>query len=654
VKKTPAATPSQGSIAHEFDELTSERFLPRTQKTTKKEASNTAPPSPGPQAAQTAPAPGDADTGSDSIWDDFGTGQELILTQREETDRDRSSDAAVRTSGKKEASEVRSRSATANGSAAKPSAATPSATAAPKKAAEKSRVLEQSSTSAVRLRKTQPQIAKDDSERSRSSASGVSPVQPRPTAEIPADPGYDVLPADEPSPPADEPSLPAPRPRRHSWLTVLAATVALAGLAWFGFVIYEQYLQADSGSVSQAPSPEELAWLKADVAAHNDKRANATPPTPATETPDAAGPNPMAPGTTPPPSAAEQVVEIGIAYGTEKRNWLEWATQEFATTEAGRRIHVNLIPMGSLESAHAILDGDRRIHVWSPASSLYRETLVRDWEAKHGGNPILKEEALALTPMVLVMWKGRYEAYTARSPEVSLRTIRFAMHARNGWAMIAGRPEWGRFKFGHTHPNQSNSGLMTLIVLAYEFFGKTADVTVADIMSPEFQDYLTQFGQGVAGLSNSTGNLMKEMTLKGPTAYDALMVYESVAIDYLSSAQGRWEQLRVIYPKYNLWNENPYCILNTDWTTAEHQQAAETFLKFLMSDPIQARALDHGFRPGNPAVPVKGPESPFVRFAECGLSIELPEMCEVPSRQVIENLQQAWIRYGMPRTFGKR
>ena len=62
VKKTPAATPSQGSIAHEFDELTSERFLPRTQKTTKKEASNTAPPSPGPQAAQTAPAPGDADT----------------------------------------------------------------------------------------------------------------------------------------------------------------------------------------------------------------------------------------------------------------------------------------------------------------------------------------------------------------------------------------------------------------------------------------------------------------------------------------------------------------------------------------------------------------------------------------------------------------
>jgi hypothetical protein len=75
--------------------------------------------------------------------------------------------------------------------------------------------------------------------------------------------------------------------------------------------------------------------------------------------------------------------------------------------------------MGSLESAHAIAGGDKRIHVWSPASSLYRESFVRDWNAKQQGtNPIAKEEALALTPMAIVMWKQRYDAFTARSPEV--------------------------------------------------------------------------------------------------------------------------------------------------------------------------------------------------------------------------------------------
>ena len=37
---------------------------------------------------------------------------------------------------------------------------------------------------------------------------------------------------------------------------------------------------------------------------------------------------------------------------------------------------------------------------------------------------------------------------------------------------IAGKPEWGLFKFGHTHPDQSNSGLLTLVLMAYEFAGK--------------------------------------------------------------------------------------------------------------------------------------------------------------------------------------
>src|SRR5262245_13567298 len=63
--------------------------------------------------------------------------------------------------------------------------------------------------------------------------------------------------------------------------------------------------------------------------------------------------------------------EIGIAYGTEKKQWLEWAAREFANSDAGRKVRINLLPMGSLEGAQALLAGDQRINVWSPASSLY-------------------------------------------------------------------------------------------------------------------------------------------------------------------------------------------------------------------------------------------------------------------------------------------
>src|SRR5882724_11735358 len=52
--------------------------------------------------------------------------------------------------------------------------------------------------------------------------------------------------------------------------------------------------------------------------------------------------------------------EIGIAYGTEKQRWLEWAAGEFSKSPQGKAIKVNLIPMGSIEGAHALLSGDRR------------------------------------------------------------------------------------------------------------------------------------------------------------------------------------------------------------------------------------------------------------------------------------------------------
>src|SRR5262249_34598472 len=92
-------------------------------------------------------------------------------------------------------------------------------------------------------------------------------------------------------------------------------------------------------------------------------------------------------------SSGDQV-ELGIAYGTEKQRWLEWAVQEFAKTRDGKRIKINLIPMGSVEGAHALLNGDKRINVWSPASALYKDIFVQEWQVKYSQDPILKEEPL--------------------------------------------------------------------------------------------------------------------------------------------------------------------------------------------------------------------------------------------------------------------
>lgn len=337
-------------------------------------------------------------------------------------------------------------------------------------------------------------------------------------------------------------------------------------------------------------------------------------------------------------------VAITIAYGTEKKPWMEWAITEFAKTPAGRDVTITLLPLGSLEGAQAILRNERPIHAWAPAGSMFTCSFIADWQVKFGGDPIAKQENLALTPMVYVWWKERYQAFVAKYKTATMQTISTALQEKTGWIGIANKPEWGLFKFGHTHPNQSNSGLMALIIMACEYHDKATGLGMADILDPKFQSWMDTTEAAVTGMSNSTGTMMKEMVLKGPSAYDAVLVYESVAIDFLKAAAGRWGDLQLVYPQRNIWNDNPFYVLKASWVSPAQRQASESFLAFLMDEPAQRQALIHGFRPGNPNVPVLFPESPFELFQRNGLRNDISAILETPKAEVVSNLLQSWQR----------
>jgi len=80
-----------------------------------------------------------------------------------------------------------------------------------------------------------------------------------------------------------------------------------------------------------------------------------------------------------------------------------------------------------------LMAGDQRIHIWSPASAAYKDVFVQDWQVKYSGNPILKEENLALTPMVFVMWEERYQSFIQKYKEVTFATIGQALNETGGW-----------------------------------------------------------------------------------------------------------------------------------------------------------------------------------------------------------------------------
>jgi hypothetical protein len=333
------------------------------------------------------------------------------------------------------------------------------------------------------------------------------------------------------------------------------------------------------------------------------------------------------------PAAPEGPV-FRMAYGTEKKMWLEAAVEEFRQKPEAQGITIDLVGKGSVEGAEAAIKAQPEIHVWSPASSAVRDLYEHEWHRRLlAQRPlILRSKNLALTPMVFVFWKSRYEAFIKTYSKVSFKTIGQAMREPGGWGTIGGKSEWGRFKFTHTDANKSNSGVQTLVLMAYEFAKKDSGLTKEDVTRPEFQSWLRDFEATVVrspeGLIHSTGTLMEDMVLKGPSQYDALMMYENLAIEHLDNARDRWEELRVVYPEPDVLNEHPYYILDVPWSKDLQRKTAERLLTYLMSSNVQRRALDHGFRPGDPSIPVRFPESPLVRHEAQGLRIEIPRLVE--------------------------
>ncbi len=344
------------------------------------------------------------------------------------------------------------------------------------------------------------------------------------------------------------------------------------------------------------------------------------------------------------PAVPATATEITFSFGTEKKTWVEWAAAKFAETPEGRGVRLRLLPTGSLEGAREAAQGNQPVHLFSPASSSVKDMLVSEWQTRHGRQPILREEILALTPMVFICWKERADAFLQKYQEMNFDTLSQALSEPTGWAGIASQPNWGFFKFGCPDPITSNGGLTTLLLMGHAHFNKTTPLSNADVVDPAFQTWFKKTATSMNGRAGSTGTMMRDMVLRGPSAFDVIFAYESVAIDYLQQAAGRWGELRIIYPKLNMWSDNPCYLLDQPGASVAQKAAADAFLNFLLTPVVQQQAFVHGLRPGNTSVSVNGVDSPFVKHASKGLRLELPTVCDASPTDVLLNLQTAWQR----------
>lgn len=365
---------------------------------------------------------------------------------------------------------------------------------------------------------------------------------------------------------------------------------------------------------------------------------------------------PAATVATPDARPATDSVEISFEYSTEKKDWIEAAVQKFEAENPS--IHVKLLGKGSLDAAEAILEGTDKPVLWSPADSLVTNLLASDWKTKTGSElfPLtgdLAPQPLLLTPLVFAVWEDRAKVLLEGSAGdvLSWKQIHKAVASPKGWPAVGGKPGWGFVKLGHTDPNKSNSGMQAIVLMAYEYFNTTTNLTVEQMLDPGFQDFVKQIEDGIPHFESSTGTFMTEMIRFGPSKYDIALVYESLAISQLENAQGRWGSLHIYYPQTTIWSDHPVVALAGPWVLPAQRAAADKLIAFLRSTPVQSTALRFGFRPADPTVPMKGSEStnPFVKMSQYGLSLELPPAARPPDGPVIRTMLMMWSRVVKPR-----
>ena len=361
-------------------------------------------------------------------------------------------------------------------------------------------------------------------------------------------------------------------------------------------------------------------------------------------------------------------VKIGIAYGVEKKLWLEWAVAEFKKMQfevLGKDndiINIELIRMGSVEGAETILKQDsdaKLIQVWIPASSLVRDWLVCRWKKLNNNqDPILSGTPLAYTPLVILMWEQRYKEFIAKYHQVDFNTIAQALSERTGWAAIADKPEWGIFTFGHTTPTHSNSGLLTLVLMAYNYYlskpegednETIKELELEQIENDNFVAWL-KIAQKNIFTNPKTDVLMGKMLKLDPPDVESIIIYENLALVKLNEQNKEKkatldeeapDKLKIIYPPFNIWNDNPYYILNVPWNTQEQRRAAKLFQEFLLSENAQKVARDQSsFRPANSKIPLLEKGNLFDKFQN-RVQIRFPKVPPLRA-EVLEQILKIW------------
>lgn len=308
-----------------------------------------------------------------------------------------------------------------------------------------------------------------------------------------------------------------------------------------------------------------------------------------------------------------RTVEVSFLSANTKEDWIDEVTAAFNasqfTVASGKPIVVTVTHGNSGGTQQDILDGEVKPTVWSPGDQSWVDGANQVWTERHGRSLVSETcSPTVYAPIGFGMWRPMAEALGWPEEPISWETIVSLASDPDGWASY-GHPEWGQFKFGHTHPDYSNSGLLMMTALAYDTLGIADGLTPEQVKSQPVVEAMQDVELHTYHYGRQSRNLANLMVRKGPSYLHAINITEA---EVLRTNKEYGEEmvfpLVFIFPSEGtFWTEQPFCILDTDWVSEEEQKAAELYRQYLLAPDQQAMAIDNGLRPVDSSIPLHQP-----------------------------------------------
>jgi len=305
-------------------------------------------------------------------------------------------------------------------------------------------------------------------------------------------------------------------------------------------------------------------------------------------------------------------VLVTIASSNTKRNWMDQIVEQFNAgnfeTSDGNSIIAEVEHVTSGGSMNAILDGNLTPVAWSPGDPSWVEQMNIAWRQRSNQSINSQDcQATIFAPLGFAMWRPMAEALGWPDSAIGWDTIVELAADPEGWASY-GRPEWGEFRFGHTHPAYANSGLLSMTAFVHGVVDSEGQLTAAQVYDAE--DAMRALEQTTSKYGRQAPALLELMARQGPSFLHGAAVPEADTVRFnVERSDELAFPLAFIFPSGGtIWADHPYCVLdNAAWVTDEQAEAGSIFRDYLLESEQQALAINNYLRPLDTSIPLHDP-----------------------------------------------